>query len=146
MATERKPKRTYTKRQKVTAVIAAEMSSVTAAAEATGIPKRTVGYWFDSPDFATIRTKTREDLADESRGLAHRVLQEIDKKLPEFEPRDLAILYGILTDKAQLLSGGATSRLEHRELLNDMDDHEREAMTAWLRDLAREKMAEKVEV
>ena len=29
-----------------------------------------------------------------------------------FEPRDLAILIGVLEDKAQLLSGGATSRVE----------------------------------
>lgn len=129
-------RRRYTKRQKVTAVIAAEMTTVAAAAEQAGIPERTVGYWFDSPDFADVRAKTREDLAAESMGMAHTVLGQIKKRLDEFEPRDLSILYGILTDKGQLLSGGATSRAETRDLTEAMNDHEktqlREAIEAWL--------------
>ena len=118
--------RRYSKRSKVAAVIAAEMTSVKAAAETHGIPERTVGYWFDSPDFAEVRAKTREDLAAESMGMAHTVLGEIKRRLPEFEPRDLSVLYGILTDKGQLLSGAATSRTETRDLTDALDDHERQ--------------------
>ena len=127
-------KRQYTRRQKVTTVIAAEMTSTAAAAEAHGIPERTVGYWMDSPEFADIRTKTREDLADESKALAHKALGEITRRMGEFEPRDLVILYGVLTDKAQLLAGQATARTEHRELSDELDDHEREALTRILRE------------
>lgn len=133
--------RRYTKRQKATAVIAAEMSSVAAAAEGLGIPETTLTYWFDAPEFAELRAKTREDLASETNSMAHLVLGEIRRRIGEFEPRDLSVLYGILTDKGQLLSGGATSRTEHRELVDEMDDHEREALRSILADAIREQEA-----
>ena len=80
----------------------------------TGIPPTTIAYWFDQPEFVALRAKTREDLAEETNTLAHKVLGKIAEKLDQFEPKDLAILYGILTDKGQLLSGQATSRTERR--------------------------------
>lgn len=135
------PRRRYTKRQKATTVIAAEMVTVAAAAEAAGVPESTVRYWMDSPEFVELRAKTREDMAEESAALAHKALEAIQRRLGEFEPRDLTILYGVLVDKSQLLSGQATGRLEHRELLADFDDHETDAMREWLRGLARERLA-----
>lgn len=119
--------------------MAAVVSSVSAAAEAQGIPERTLGYWFDHPDFAAVRAKTRDDLAAESMGMAHKVLGEIQRRINEFEPRDLSVLYGILTDKGQLLSGAATSRTETRAVTDGMDDHER----AQLAEILREAIAEK---
>jgi hypothetical protein len=132
--------RRYTKRQKVTTVIAAEMSSVTAAAEASGIPATTIDYWMDQPEFVELRAKTREDMAEESAALAHKTLAAINAKLGEFEPRDLTILYGVLVDKSQLLTGQATGRTETRRLLDDFDDHETDAMRDWLRDVARQRL------
>lgn len=134
---ERKPRR-YSHRSKVTAVIAAEMTSLQAAADAQGIPPTTLAYWMDQPEFVTLRTKTREDMAEESRTLAHRTLGEIARRLPDFEPRDLTVLYGVLVDKGQLLSGGATSRAEHRDITDQWDDHEREALAKVLRDAVEE--------
>ena len=129
-------RRRYTKRQKATAVIAAEMSSVAAAADQTGIPRTTVIHWMDQPEMVALRQKTREDLAAESMTLAHKALGEIQRRLPEFEPRDLTILFGVLTDKGQLLSGQATVRAETRDVTADLDDGEREALesaiTGWL--------------
>lgn len=124
------PGRRYSQRTKATAVIAAEMASVTAAAESTGIPRTTIAYWMEDPEFVALRQKTREDLADESKALAHKALGEIQRRLGEFEPRDLTVLYGVLTDKAQLLSGQATGRTETRTLTDGLDDHEREALRA----------------
>lgn len=121
-------RRRYTKREKAQAVIAAAASSVAAAAEAHGIPETTLHYWFDHPDFAELRTKTQEDLAEESKALSHKVLGEVARRLHEFEPKDLAVLYGILVDKGQLLSGQATSRSEHRDVTAGLDDHERKAL------------------
>ena len=120
--------RKYTRRQKATAVIAAEMTTVAAAAEANGIPETTLAYWFDQPEFVALRAKTREDLAAESMALAHKTLGEIKRRLAEFEPRDLSILYGILTDKGQLLAGQATARVENRDLSAALDDHEKDAL------------------
>ena len=99
-----------------------------AAAETLGIPETTVRYWFDSPEFAELRTKSAEELGIESMALAHRALGEINRRLPEFEPRDLSVLYGILVDKGQLVTGNATARTETRSLTEGMSDHERSAL------------------
>ena len=122
------PGRRYSRKTKMATVIAAEMTSLTAASEASGIPLTTAKYWYDSPEFAELRTKTREDLAEESMSMAHLVLSEIKRRIGEYEARDLSVLYGILTDKGQLLSGHATSRTETRDLTDTLDDAEREAL------------------
>lgn len=124
----------YTKRQKMTAVIAAEMTSQVEAAANTGIPRTTIEYWMDQPEFVILRQKTREDLAAESQTLAHKVLGEIKRRLPEFEPRDLSVLYGILTDKAQLLSGAATSRVESKDITDELTDDERDVLRLAIRE------------
>lgn len=120
--------RRYTRRQKATAVVAAMASSVAAAAEQAGIPESTVRYWMDTPEFAALRAKTREEFAEETRTLAIKVLGEIKRRIDEFEPRDLSVLFGVLTDKAQLLSGAPTSRTETKQLTDGMDDHEKAAL------------------
>jgi hypothetical protein len=130
-------RRRYTKRTRVTTVMAAEMTSIPAAAESSGIPENTIRYWMDTPEMVELRAKTREDLADESKALAHKALGEIQRRLGEFEPRDLTVLYGVLTDKSQLLSGHATGRTEHRDLTGGLEDHEKEALRALLDDVLK---------
>lgn len=131
-------RRTYSRRQKVTAVVAAEMTSTEAASEATGIPRTTLAYWMDRPEFVELRRKTREELAEESKALAHKALGEIQRRLAEFEPRDLTILYGVMVDKSQLLAGHATGRTETIALTDGLDDHEK----ATLRGILDEALAE----
>lgn len=132
-------RRRYTRKTKTGVVIAAIASSVAAAAQNAGIPESTVHYWFDSAEFAELRKKTREDLAAESMGMAHKVLAEIQRRIGEFEPRDLSVLYGILTDKGQLLAGHATARAETRTLPT-FDDHESTALAEVARELIRERV------
>jgi hypothetical protein len=131
-------RRVYTRRQKATAVIAAEMSTVAAAALHAGIPETTVRYWMDEPEFVLLRAKTREEVAVETRTLAVKALGEIRRRLGEFEPRDLTILYGVLTDKAELVSGHATSRSETRDITDALDDHESEVLAGIIRDAIAE--------
>ena len=132
------PQRRYTKREKVTTVMAAEMTSLSAAAKSSGIPKSTVKNWLDNPKLAQLRTTTREQLADEARVLQQLAAEAIRARLPEFEPRDLTILYGVVADKAQLLSGEPTQRTEHRDLTEILPDHEKEALAdaidAWIKE------------
>jgi hypothetical protein len=116
--------RRYTKRQKITAIIAAEVTSAAAAGEAQGIPESTLRGWLDDPKLAGLRTKTREDLASEAHVMAQLVLAQIKVKLPEYEARDLSILYGIMIDKAQLLGGQATNRTETKDITSRFSDHE----------------------
>lgn len=121
-------RRRYTKRQKATAVIAAEMSTAAAAAIATGIPENTIRYWLDDPRFVELRTKTRDDLAEGFSVLAHKAQAQLETLIPTMEARDLTILLGVATDKSQLLSGGATGRTETRSLDDGLADHERKAL------------------
>jgi len=132
-------RRRYTKRQKGVVVAIAEMSSVAAAAEKSGVPESTVRYWRDSPEFAEIRAKTKADLAEGWIVVAHLAVDSMIGALQrgEFKPQDLPTLGGIATDKSQLLSGAATERAETRDLTND--DHERAA----LRDAIKREIAER---
>lgn len=123
-------RRRYTKRQKVVAITAAMASSVTAASEQLKIPATTIDYWMDRPEFVKLREKTREDLANEMKMLAHLAAKALSDKIEagEVEPRDLVVALGIVTDKAQLLSGAATARTETRALSDGLDDHEKQQL------------------
>lgn len=112
-------RRRYTKAEKVTAVMAAEMTTTRAAAKALGVNESTVRYWFDDPDFAQYRAKTREDIAPEAIAIIHEALAMVRRKLDQFDPRDLTVLIGVLTDKAQLLAGEPTVRTELTQGLPD---------------------------
>lgn len=131
--------RRYTKRQKASVVIAAEMSTVAAAAEGSGIPDTTIRYWMDQPEFVELRNKTREERATAAVTMSMIVLAEIKRRLPEFEPRDLSTLYGILTDKGQLLGGEATSRTENLRLITGgLADDERTKLRDFIDSLPSE--------
>ncbi len=121
-------RRRYTRKQRASAVIAAEMSTAASAAAATGIPENTIRYWLDRPEFVELREKTRDELAEGFHVLAHKAQERLTELIPTMEPRDLTILLGVATDKGQLLSGGATHRTETRDLDDNLDDHERKAL------------------
>src|SRR5438552_504521 len=131
------------KRQRVAAVMTAEIASVTAAAAEAGVSERTVRRWKNDPEMAEYVNQTRAETADQMRALSLKVLAEICERLPQYEPRDLSILLGILTDKAQLLSGEATTRTETRDLTVALGTEERDALAdevdRWLRDRTPER-------
>lgn len=134
------PRRRYTKKEKLAAVLAAELSGVTEAAKQTGIPKTTLHYWTEQPEFVQFRTRTREDLADEVRVVAHLAWKRIAQSLisGEMEPRDAIFAAEKSSSLMQLLTGEATSRTETRNLADDLDDHETEVLGELIRDeLAR---------
>jgi hypothetical protein len=120
--------RRYQKREKVAAVIAAEMSSLTAASEQMGIPMRTLSHWRQNPELAELAKKTREEMADDMKVLAHLAAARLTQLVPTMEPRDLTVLLGVATDKGLLLSGEATARTETRSLTEGWNDHERKAL------------------
>jgi hypothetical protein len=119
-------------------VLAAEMSTVKTAADAMGVPESSLRYWMEQPAFAEYRAKTRENLADEMKVIAHVAAHKLADAIRAgtLEPRDLITALGVAVDKAQLLSGAATERLEHREL-DAFDDHETRAIV----DAARKHLA-----
>jgi hypothetical protein len=120
--------RRYTKRQKLAAVMATEMAGVVQASKQTGIPATTIEYWLHKPEFAEVRTRTREDLAEEVKVVAHLAWRRVAETMPQMEPRDAMFAAEKASTILQLLTGQATSRTESRDLTGDMDDHEREAL------------------
>lgn len=123
-------RRRYTKRQKLAAVMAAEMGGVVQAEEQTGIPESTIRYWIDKPEFAEFRAKTREDLAAEIGTVAHLAWSRVARALAsgEMEPRDAIFAAEKATNLQLLMSGEATSRSENVSITDGLDDHERTAL------------------
>lgn len=134
-------RRRYTRKQKLAAVMAAEMGGVVMAEEQTGVPESTIRYWLEKPEFAQFRAKTREDLAEEVKVAAHLAWKRVIDTAPTMEPRDAIFAAEKAATILSLLTGEATSRVETRELLQTFDDHEIDAVESWLHDLARERMA-----
>lgn len=121
------------KRVKLAAVMAAEVSGVVEASRQTGIPHATISYWASKPEFDEIRRKTREDLAEEVKIAAHVTWARVVELAPTMEARDAIFASEKAATIMSLLSGDATSRTEHRELVDGMDDHEREVLQGILR-------------
>ena len=117
-------RRRYTKTEKAEAVAAATLSSAEAAAEALGIPRRTIGYWMQQPEFAELRQKTREGVADMFWAAVQIGVDQVAIGLlnPDAPLRDKATALGILYDKHALLAGNATARTEHRDITGSLSD------------------------
>lgn len=133
------PRRRYTRKQKVSAVMAAAASSTLAAAEAADIPRKTLAYWLEQPEFADLRQKTRDEAADGWKVVLHLAQERIVELIPTMRSEDIMVLAGIATDKSQLLSGGPTSR--QSTITEGWDDHEKMA----LRDAIRDEIAKRAE-
>ena len=127
-------RRRYTKVEKVAAIVAAEASSVMAAAEATDTPRSTLRYWMDDPSFAVYRQNARAAMAEEANVAARLAWQKLIEAIQagELEPRDLVMAAGMATDKAQLLGGGPTARTETRTLGDDLSDDEKQRLRDWI--------------
>jgi len=113
--------------ERVAAVAIAEVRGVDVASEQTGVPQRTIRLWMDRPEFAELRSKTRDELADGFRVLAHLAQSKLIQSIDSMEPRDLTILLGVSTDKHLLMSGEATGRTEST-LLRGRSDHEQQLL------------------
>ena len=116
--------RRYTKRTKLAAVMAAEMGGVVQAQDQMGIPESTIRYWMGDPELAQIRAKTREDLADEIKMVAHLAWQRVTNALRtgEMEPRDAIFAAEKATSLQILMTGGATARTETRDISGTLSD------------------------
>ena len=132
-------RRRYTKRQKLSAVMAADMLGVVAAADQSGIPESTIRYWAEKPEFAEYRAKTREDLVHEVGIVAHLAWQRVGEALRAgtLEPRDALFAADKATTLYQLVTGEATTRSEHRDITADLSPEEAEKLSAdieeWLK-------------
>ena len=115
-------RRRYTQRTRAKAVGIALVDGVTAAERTTGIPKETIQYWTQKPEFAHLRT-TAHDIVAEEMWIGIQVgVRELVAGLAGDAPlHHKASAFQALADRYALLTGGATSRTESREL-NDLPD------------------------
>jgi transposase-like protein len=119
MATRRR----YTAKEKARAVGIAVMTSTEAAADTEGIPESTLRYWMDKPEFADLRSKSRDSVADEFWTTIQVGLHRIADLIPLTEDlQKVSVATGILYDKHALLTGGATGRTESRDLTGSLAD------------------------
>lgn len=134
--------RRYTATVKATAVGIAAVDGVTEAEKQTGIPKTTIDYWLRKPEFEQLRTTAQEIVAEDFWAGVQIGIEEVSKGLrdPDVPLRDKAQALGVIYDRFALLTGGATSRSERREILSDFDDHEIDAVSEWLREQAKERL------
>jgi transposase-like protein len=123
-------KRSYTPEQRTQALELYRTDGPTTVEEQLGIPKQTVDNWAKRAGVRTVRNeKTAEaveaarltweqrrlGLAHESGSVAQLALAKARENLADGRARDAqaaATTYAILVDKAQLLTGAATSRHE----------------------------------
>lgn len=127
------PRRRYTKADQARVVALAEMKGQTVAAEETGIPLTTLNQWYHKPEFVELRTKTREDVADQFWAAIQIGLKAVVEGIEDGKLSEKAIALGVLYDKYALMTGGATGRTESREL-NDLPDSTYvEAIHEWQR-------------
>jgi len=122
--TERR--RRYSKSERVVALVAAEATSVLAASEQTGIPRRTLRDWLDDPEYAIYRQNAREAMAEEAQLVARMAWKALAEAIRagQLDGRDLVMAAGMATDKSQLLNGAATSRSELRDISGTISDVE----------------------
>lgn len=132
--------RKYTKATKAALVLLADQTSVNAAAEASGVPRTTLEYWLDRPEFVDLRQRAREKWGQDVTVTALLGWGLLAERMPQMSDGDLIDATELATSKALLLTGEATSRSESRELVADFNDGEREAVAAWLREMTREKL------
>lgn len=118
--------------ERIAAVAIAEVNGAEAASEATGIPRTTIAYWLDRPEFVELRQKTREEMRDGFRVIVHKAQERLEALVPIMEPRDLTILLGVATDKGLLLAGDATTRTETRTWTDDLNDTEKQRLRDWI--------------
>ena len=103
------------------------------ASKACGIPARTLRDWKANEfadEFAELRREKRGDLIAEVWGTAAEALGILRRKLKGMKGKDLAITFGILTDKALVMGGepDTIGEMRVREHRSDLERKLREAV------------------
>lgn len=117
-------RRRYSKAEKADAVGLALGRNTKAASEQLDIPRSTIRGWIESPEFASLRHRARDTVAEEMwAGVQVGMRAVIDGfRDPDAPLRDKAQALGILYDRFALLTGGATTRSENRDITGTLSD------------------------
>ena len=117
------PRRRYDRAIKAKVVALATMTSTLEAAQSIGANESTVRYWLEQPEFASLRDKTSDQVADEFWAVIQLGVKRIAELIPQTDDiAKVGVATGILYDKRALLTGGATGRTESRDLTGTLAD------------------------
>ena len=126
-------RRRYDARTKAKAVGIALVDGVTKAGEVTGIPKTTIDYWLDKPEFVQLRTTARDAVIQQLWVGLQVGVEVLTSGLRGDAPLNhKAAAFDSLAERYALLSGDVTSRSETKAITAGLDDHEKEALRAVL--------------
>jgi hypothetical protein len=115
--------------ERAQAVGIATITGIAEASRQTGIPENTIRDWFTSEEFAELRVRTKDQVAEEWWAGVQRGFRAVIKAFDGNDSiQQKATAAAILTDKLAMLRGEATVRTEHRAL-DDINDHEQRALS-----------------
>ena len=117
--------RKYSTRTRAKAVGIAVVEGVTAAERQTGIPKNTIQYWTQKPEFVHLRTTAREDVIEQLWIGIQVGIEEVTAGLRGTgNVHHKAMALQTLAERYALLTGGATARTEARDITGTITDVE----------------------
>lgn len=141
-------KRIYTDEDRERARVVWEMSggNINATARETSIPIGTIFGWVTTwklpppvaaPEaiqiaFEHIRMDKKAEIISVAWDLARAAFDHSKEHLPGTSAKDAAVIAGIAIDKAQLLSGEPTERVDIRAIINSLPESARSAVIALL--------------
>jgi hypothetical protein len=134
MATRRR----YSEKTRAKAVGIAVVEGVTEAERQTGIPKQTIDYWLDKPEFGQLRTTAREVVVESLWvGIQIGIRALVEGIKGDAPLNHKADAFDKLAQRYALLNGEATQRTEtHDWKLDDYETVERAAAVV-VEELAR---------
>lgn len=113
-------RRRYSAKTRAKAAGIAVVEGVTEAERRTGIPKETIHYWLNKPEFAHLRTTARETVVEQFWvGVQVGVEQVIEGLKGDAPLNHKAEATRMLADRFALLNGEATTRTE--SITNGLD-------------------------
>ena len=111
----------YRDADRVRALGIAVVEGPRAASEATGIPERTIYAWQESEEFAELRKRTKEQVAEEWWAIVQRGFRRTADLLDgATDAQKVAVATAIIADKMLLIRGEATGRIESVNLSDDL--------------------------
>lgn len=129
-------RRRYARGTKAGAVGLSVVEGTSAAARKTGIPRKTIAYWRDQPEFAELRQQKMEDVAADVWATFQEGVRRVKELIPESDDlAKVATATAIIYDKFALMAGHATTRTETADVTAKLNDHETNALEDFVENL-----------
>jgi len=96
------------------------IGALTAVSKKVKVPGRTLSRWYrkeqNPPPDLIVREK-RGEMVDRLEDIAHQLLTAMQADLEDAPLRETATAFGIVFDKRQLLTGGATENINQQQMI-----------------------------